>query len=170
MEFDLYEAKLDSARNGDVEAALWLINDFCATVKNNRDSQGRPHRKPSGIHTQFDERILDYFRECFETLLAGKDDGGKKISADVALNLAGKGKRGRKASASTRQRHLSWGLLVMQEYNANKSSKKNLPVGSSPLDLAIERVAKQENQGIETIRDAYKEWKQLLRSAKKDGG
>lgn len=77
---DLYKQKIELAETGDRDAAKWLLEEFRSTVKQNRDSEGKAHRKPSGIHTQFNEALLDYFSRCFGFILNG-------VSPDKALGL-----------------------------------------------------------------------------------
>lgn len=66
---DLYKQKIALAQDGDKDAAIWLIKEFCATVKQNRDARGNLHKKPSGIHTVFNEDLLDYLSGCFDYIL-----------------------------------------------------------------------------------------------------
>jgi len=134
---DLIVEKLDAAKNGDVEAARWLIKDFVETVKQNRDREGKPHRKPSGTHTQFDERLLDYLVECFEKI-------DKLTTADIAFNLAAKGRIGPKIKSSIHAKQLSHGFAVYRLRQANHS-----------FESAIEEIAQQEKKSVALIRKAY---------------
>lgn len=113
---DLCVLNIQKAKSGDRDAAMQLLREFCCTVANNRDNQGRPTTRCMGTethnHTLFDEKLLDYLRECFSKVLEGKENDGHRITADVALNLAHKGTRGRKAKPRTRDRQLLGRVLI----------------------------------------------------------
>jgi hypothetical protein len=164
------EKHLKEARGGDPEAALWLIRELHKAMREVQDSRESLRKLTPYIEMAFDERLVEYFDECFEKLLSVKGDDGKRVSADIALNLAGKGKRGPKTKASTAQRAFDLGMAVSMKYRENQSMKSDGSTGASPLDRAIETVAQEENAGIETVRDAYKKYKAMLRRAIKKGG
>lgn len=68
-------AFIQRAKAGEGKAGKWLLKQFCAAVKSNRrkDRDGKlvPHNKPSGIHTQFPEELLDYLSDAFAAILDG---------------------------------------------------------------------------------------------------
>jgi len=75
------DTTIDRARNGDTESARKILEWFCGAIKANTDKSGRPYRKPSGIGTQIDERILRYVGECFKRIL----DGGPGARVDCRV-------------------------------------------------------------------------------------
>ena len=137
----LYEEKIASAKAGNKESSLWLIKEFCSTIKNNRQKNGTLHVKPSGIHTKFHEGMLDYFRACFEDILEGS-------AADIALGL-NKGKSG--ANTISRelilQRDCEWCLQVIKLHNSGK-----YPL----LKNAKEQAARNFNVSVSAIEKAWK--------------
>jgi len=146
-DYNFTAATLAAARSGDVVAARSLIREFVATVQQNRRADGRPHLKPSGLHTQFDERLLDYLAECFAKI-------DKLTTADIALNLASTGKRGRKTNTATRAEQLRRGRAAWELV-----TKKNFA-----LEDALYAVADDEERAYDTIKRDYQLWKALLRS------
>ncbi|WP_261509147.1 hypothetical protein [Burkholderia multivorans] len=183
--FDLLGLRITAARQGDAEAAQKLIAEFCATVRQNRErvrdenghftGPGQLGAKPlvriigdtPYSHTSFDERLLDYLAECFEKVLSGKDQDGKRVSADKALNLTSN-QRGRKTSKSTRPRTLGRGQEVYEAYqaktNSSKPPKLNKRSQTGPLWDAIREVAEIRRISADTAARDYEEWLKLLDS------
>ena len=159
-------SNIEKAKGGDTVAAKALIREFCATVNQNRqrlpdesfkrtaDGWKIPHSKPSGIHTQFDECLLDYFVECFERIgdVIGEGEKKKITTSDVALNIAAFGKRGPKAKAITREEILRRGMAVWLKRNEQKAS----------VEKACAAIAEEEKMPVETIWRDYKEFRKLL--------
>jgi hypothetical protein len=114
MIYDLYKQKIAEANAGDKKASLWLIKNFCSTIENNRDSKGNPHVKPSGIHTQFHEGMLDYFHKSFTSILEG-------VKADKALGI-NKGETGadKLSKYEVRDREVKWCLEIIKLKNSGK--------------------------------------------------
>ena len=177
--FDIVGMNIKKAKEGDTEAAKKLIREFCATVKNNRDSSGKPHTHALGAeihnHTHFNENLLDYLLESFDLLLSGKGDGGNRITADIALNLSTKGTRGKKASKSTRETQLLRGMRAWEAYKSI-SGREDMPVAQSrslqpELEQAFNKVI--ENERVETkqtisphtVEKAYKEFVNMCKKA-----
>ena len=166
MIYSVKEA-ISSARQGDATAAKWLINEFCATVNENRqktpegefkltsDGERIPHLTPSGTHTQFDEALLNYLLGCFEKIgnFEGEPGSPKRVNADVALNLAGFSKRGRKSSPKTKEESRRRGLAAWKMY---KDSGKS-------LEHIFVELAKTEEKSVGTIERDYKDFKKLLK-------
>jgi hypothetical protein len=166
MIYSVKEA-ISSARQGDATAAKWLINEFCATVNENRqktpegefkltsDGERIPHLTPSGTHTQFDEALLNYLVGCFEKIgnFEGEPGSPKRVNADVALNLAGFSKRGRKSSPKTKEESRRRGLAAWKMY---KDSGKS-------LEHIFVELAKTEEKSVGTIERDYKDFKKLLK-------
>ena len=162
---------ISTAKQGQASAAKWLINEFCATVNENRqktpegefkltqDGERIPHDKLSGTHTQFDEALLDYLVECFEKIgnFEGEPGSPKRVNADVALNLAGLSKRGRKASPKTKEESRRRGLAAWKIY---KDSGKS-------LEHIFVELAKTEKKSVDTIAGDYKAFKKLLKPSGK---
>jgi hypothetical protein len=77
-------AYIQRAKAGEGKAGKWLLKQFCAAVKSNRrkarDGKLVPHNKPSGIHTQFPEELLDYLSDAFAKILDG-------VAPDRALGI-----------------------------------------------------------------------------------
>jgi len=162
--FDLVGARIRAAKEGDVEVARKLLIEFCASVRQNRrggqlgaEPFARPVNGGPYQHTAFDERLLDYLVECFERI--GDFEGEKKVSADVALNLA-TGGRGRPASKSTRAESLVRGQRV---YELSHSTAEALSV-----EDAIQKVAVDEAKSPETTKKNYQEYLALLRAAERE--
>ena len=157
---------ISTAKQGQASAAKWLINEFCATVNENRqktpegefkltlDGERIPHDKPSGNHTQFDEALLNYFVECFEKIgnFEGEPGSPKRVNADVALNLAGFSKRGPKSSSKTKEESRRRGMAAWKMY---KDSGKS-------LDVIFVELAAIEKKSVETIKRDYQGFKRLL--------
>ncbi|WP_454845330.1 hypothetical protein [Ralstonia thomasii] len=169
--FDLLAARLEAATAGDVEAAKWLLREFCATVRQNRVGGAlgaSPHVRLIGNapynHTAFDERLLDYFAACFERI--GEYEGSKDrpITADTALHLVG-GPRGRKASPKTRQRQLGNGEAVHLRY-MELTSKSDFPLPNREetgrIWDAIRDVAMKHSISPHTAARDYKEWVKVI--------
>ena len=164
--FSLVEDRIEKAKRGDGVAAIWLLNEFRASVMNNRqrgsdgsfrlDNDGRrvPHVKPSGIHTEFDERLLDYLADCFGDIGSFIDhaDKKRKKTADIALNLTAFGPRGPKAKSSTREESLRRGMAAWLKQRDSQIS----------IELACEEVAALENKSADTIKRDYKAFKKLV--------
>lgn len=168
--YDLVNTNIKRAKEGDSEAAKKLIREFCASIENNRDCNGNPHTYAMGSeihnHTRFNENLLDYLFECFNLLLSGKGDGGIRVTADIALNLSTKGKRGKKASKSTGETQLLRGLRAWAAYKII-SEKKDMPVAQSRALLPElvqafnkvienERIETGQTISIHTVEKAYK--------------
>ena len=176
MIYSVKEA-ISSARQGDATAAKWLINEFCATVNENRkktpegefkltaDGERIPYRTPS-THTQFDEALLDYLVECFEKIGSSIDDPGssKRVNADVALNFAGFGKRGPKSSAKTREKSLQRGMALWRIHRGSVESLEKIfmDVAEAQTDGVLVS-AELKNPSASTLERDYKEFKKLLK-------
>ena len=168
---NLVKERIATADQGDATAAKWLIGEFCATVNANRqktpegefkltpDGQRIPHDKPSGTHTQFDEALLDYLVRCFEKIgnFEGESGSSKRVNADVALNLAGFSKRGRKSSPKTKDESLQRGMAA---WKMHKDSGKSLE------EIFVE-LAKTEEKSEETIKRDYQGFKRMLKPSGK---
>lgn len=154
---DLIKQKISAALAGDAEAAKALLREFCTTVENNRrtlsDGSKVPHMTASGNHTQFDENLLDYLAQCLSTIGSYVDDH-RLVSADIALNLASSGKRGRKQNAATRPEQLRRGMAAW----------KLIHQGGMKLQQAFEEIASNECKSMDTIERDYKLFLQLIRS------
>lgn len=160
-----------NAKEGEATAAKWLINEFCATVNENRQktpegefkltSNGEriPHLTPSGTHTQFDEALLNYFVECFEKIgnFEGEPGSPKRVNADVALNLAGFSKRGRKSSPETNIESFRRGMAAWKMHKGKKKS----------LEVIFVELAKIEKKSNSTIERDYKKFKRWLKPSGK---
>ncbi|WP_342616571.1 hypothetical protein [Rhodoferax sp. GW822-FHT02A01] len=122
--------------------------------KRNPDGTRVPHNKPSGLHTQFDEELLDYLVECFERIGEYVGDSGsqKRVTADVALNLSSFGKRGPKSSLKTREDSLLRGMRVWERHRNSEQSIE---------DICAE-LADIENQSQHTLESDYKLFNALL--------
>lgn len=159
---------IEKAKAQDVDAAKALINEFCATVNQNRqrnpdgtykrDADGLriPHSKPSGTHTHFDEELLDYMVECFERIgdIFGESGNPKQVTADVALNLANFGKRGAKTSTKTRADSLVRGMRVWEAHKESRGS----------IETICAELAGAERQSAHTLERDYKLFIGLMRS------
>jgi len=168
---NLIKEKIVIARQGDATAAKWLIYEFCATVNENRqktpegefkltqDGERIPHDKLSGTHTQFDEALLDYLVRCFEKIgnFEGEPGSSKRVNADVALNLAGFSKRGRKSSPKTKDESLRRGMAA---WKMHKDSGKSLE------EIFVE-LAKTEEKSEQTIKRDYQGFKRMLKPSGK---
>ena len=168
---NLIKEKIVIARQGDATAARWLIYEFCATVNENRqktpegefkltpDGERIPHDKLSGTHTQFDEALLDYLVRCFEKIgnFEGEPGSSKRVNADVALNLAGFSKRGRKSSPKTKDESFRRGMAA---WKMHKDSGKSLE------EIFVE-LAKTEEKSEETIKRDYQGFKRMLKPSGK---
>ena len=160
-----------NAKEGEATAAKWLISEFCATVNENRqktpegkfkltsDGERIPHLTPSGIHTQFDEALLNYFVECFEKIgnFEGEPGSPKRVNADVALNLAGFGKRGPKSSPKTKDESLRRGMAAWEMHRKSKVS----------LEKIFVELAMTEEKSVDTIAQDYKAFKRWLKPSGK---
>jgi hypothetical protein len=158
----LYKSKVDEATEGDADAAMWLIKEFRSSIRYNLERLASAE-KPSCCEMYFNPELLEYFLGCFSKLSEQKGDGGKRITADIALNLSTKG-RGPKATSSTRHKHASWGILVQQERNLTLATLGTHVNGMTALDFAIQKVAQDELVGEDSIRAAYSKWAALLKS------
>lgn len=158
----MMEATIANAINGDTESARKILREFCGAIKANTDKNGKPFRKPSGTGTQIDERILRYLGECFEKIL--DDAAGARVDANHALGIVEAGKRGNKKTKVSRERALDIGYQVMDRHVEIKTERKrsSLRGDDSPLDEAINDVAKKHKKSYQTVKDAYDEWKKLL--------
>lgn len=135
---DLYLEKIAKAQAGDKEASQWLIKEFCSTISNNRDKDGNPHIKPSGINTRFHEGMLDYFHSCFESILDG-------VPSDKALGI-NKGEPGadRIPRDVILQRECEWCLEILKLKNSGrypliKDAKKQ---ASRKFDVSLSAIEK----------------------------
>jgi len=168
---NLVKEKIATADQGDATAAKWLISEFCATVNENRQKtpEGEfkltlygeriPQDKPSGTHTQFNETLLDYLVKCFEKIgnFEGEPGSSKRVNADVALNLAGFSKRGRKLSPKTKDESLRRGMAARKMH---KDSGKSLE------EIFVE-LAKAEEKSDQTIKRDYQGFKRMLKPSGK---
>ena len=69
---ELVSEKIALAKAGDSDAASWLMNEFAETVKNYRSSKGELLTNEGGqIRTVIDERLLDWFADCFKKIEEG---------------------------------------------------------------------------------------------------
>jgi hypothetical protein len=157
-----------NAKEGEATAAKWLINEFCATVNENRqktpkgkfkltsDGERIPHLTASGTHTQFDEALLNYFVECFEKIgnFEGEPGSPKRVNADVALNLAGFIKRGRKSSPETKSESFRRGMAAWKMHRKSKVS----------LEKIFVELAKTAEKSVETIARDYKAYNRWLKT------
>jgi len=169
--FDLLAARLEAATAGDVEAAKWLLREFCATVRQNRvggvlgaSSHVRMIGNAPYAHTAFDERLLDYLAACFERIGEYEGSKGRPITAETALHLAG-GSRGRKASPKTRQRQLGNGEAVHLRYmELAGRSDFPLPNREETGDIwdAIRDVAVKHSISPHTAARDYREWVKVI--------
>ncbi len=151
---------IERAKSQDFDAAKTLIKEFCETVNQNRqhstdgtyrrDDEGKriPLNTFSGIHTHFDEELLDYFVECFEKIgeIVGVSELPKPVTADVALNLAAFGSRGPKAKLRTREKSLARGLEVWKAHRDSKNS----------IETTCADLAQKLNQSEHTLARDYK--------------
>ena len=168
---------ISNAKEGETTAAKWLINEFCAAVNENRkktpegefeltaDGERIPYHTPS-THTQFDEALLDYLVECFEKIGSpmDKSSSSKRVNADVALNLAGFGKRGPKSSAKTREKSLQRGMALWRIHRDSVESLEKIfmDVAEAETDGVLES-AELKKPSANTLERDYKEFKKLLK-------
>ncbi len=137
--YDLYESKISQANAGDVAASIWLLNDFIASVKSNRQKNGKPHVGPDGMHTKLYEPMLDYFVERFSEILDG-------VSADKALGI-NKGAPGRGKLPRKLDRDTELVLAILDEICSAPGMQK----GAAKI-----AVSKKMKVGIETVNNAWK--------------
>ena len=163
--------KIADARSGDSEAARWLLNEFVETVKQNRGRNGKPLRTPSGIHTQFQEPLLDYLAECLHPIANNlKGNNFKRLTADQALHLATRGKRGAKSSSTTKKKSLGRGNDAWVLYKKFSSRKDWPPYQARDprlnpyLEKAIKQVAQEHKVAKNTVVRDYNVWRNLLKS------
>ena len=138
---DLYNEKINLANGGNRAASLWLIKDFCATIKNNRQANGKPHVKPSGVHTQFHEGMLDYFHDCFNSIIDG-------VRAEKALGI-NKGESGADKIPKQQKldRECKWCIEIFELINSGKCKL---------IKDAKRKVAQKSNVSESTIDKAWK--------------
>ncbi len=163
------DTTIDRARNGDTESARKILGWFCGAIKDNTDKNGRPYRKPSGIGTQIDERILRYVGECFKRILDGGP--GARVDANHALGIVEAGKKGNKKTKASREQELLTGLQVRDCHDRIKAERKiskgqRLRGESTPLEEAIKEVAKKHHKSFDTVKNAYKEYNKILKPYK----
>jgi len=98
--------------------------------------------------------MLDYLAECFEKIGSYEDSSGqpKPIDADIALNLAGRGRRGPKVDPETREKSLLRGKRVHDEYRRTGQS----------IEQICARLAESEHQSQHTLERDYKIWISLF--------
>ncbi|RQU62393.1 hypothetical protein [Burkholderia cenocepacia] len=159
---------IDAARDGDMEAARRLIEEFCATVCQNR-ANGEPGGIPLVPYTAVDERLLDYLVESL------RGDSG------VMLRPAVQGRRGRPASSEAREESLARGQHVHDLLRI----AKRVPALLRPLDdpftveraiqwvadgKTLEKVAWTERyapkftpKSADAVKKGYQAWLALLR-------
>ena len=162
---------INKARSGDTESARKILKWFCGAIKANTDKNGRPYRKPSGLGTQVDERILRYVGECFQTIL--EDGPSVRVNANHALGIVEAGKKGNKKTKAGREHKLDIGYEVRCSYlrikEDRKISKRLRLIGEpAPLEEAIKEVAGKYHKGIHTVKNAYDEYKKILKSYKEE--
>lgn len=109
---DLYKQQIALAQDGDRDAAIWLMKEFCATVKQNRDNNGNPLKKPSGIYTVFNEDLLDYLSDCFSYVFKKENPW----SLDQAFGLRTRKTAGAPSipPGKLAQREFEWCLEVLR--------------------------------------------------------
>lgn len=156
----LTKITIENARTGDTESARKILQWFCGAIKANTYGNGKPYVKPSGTGTQIDERILRYLAECFQKILEGAP--GARVDANHALGLVEPRKKGRKNTKAKRQRDLDMFYKVnkrREQISAERKqrSTKRLPGELSPLDTAIDEVAKEYSVSYQTVKNAYDE-------------
>lgn len=82
MENDIYlellSEKIDASNDGDVQAARWLLSEFCDAVEQCTDSDGKPHRLPPGTNAPIPFALLRYLSSRLRDVLDG-------VPADKAL-------------------------------------------------------------------------------------
>lgn len=158
--FTRVDRKIVQAKEGDSEAATWLVQEFCGAF---RRSPGDPSRYSEGAApTYLEDRLLDYLVECFDTLF---DEKGRKIKGSIAghaLNLTSSDKRGPKTKSSVTSRNFGLGLMVMQQYNLEKARPDQSGLAGSNLERAIAKIAEEEGEGDNMVREAYKEYKSRM--------
>ena len=165
------DTTIDRARNGDTESARKILEWFCGAIKANTDKSGRPYRKPSGIGTQIDERILRYVGECFKRILDGGP--GARVDANHALGIVEAGRKGNKKTKASREQELFTGLQVRNcnvriKAERKISKRQRLRGEPTPLEEAIKEVAKKQHKSVATVKKSYAEWNKTLKSAKKE--
>jgi len=163
------DATIERARNGDTESARKILGWFCGAIKANTDKNGNPYRKLSGIGTQIDEPILRYVGECFKRILDGGP--GARVNANHALGIVAAGKRGNKKTKASRGEELLTGLEVWDCHDRIKTERKiskgqRLRGESTPLEEAIKEVARKHHKSFDTVKNAYKEYKKILKPSK----
>jgi len=162
---------VEKARAGDVDAAREILGLFAETVEEVKTFR-HPERAWRG---QIPWDIAAYLAEAFRAILAGKDGTGRRMTADIALNLSARGKRGPKAKAATRRNSLDRGLEVWNEYKS-ASGLGDLPLAdgrnfdpsrekATPIERAIGAIAQKHNLSAETARRDYMEWRKVLEKA-----
>ena len=91
-----------------------------------------------------------------------------RTDANHALGITAVGKKGMKTAAGKRKDKLDIGYDVMEAHKAIKANRKISQErhlrGVSPLDEAIEVIAKEKGVSNQTVRDAYDEWNKLVRT------
>ena len=165
------DTTIDRARNGDTESARKILEWFCGAIKANTDKKGNPYRKPSGIGTQIDERILRYVGECFKRILDGGP--GARVDANRALGIVETGRKGNKKTKASRKQELLIGLQVRDCHVRIKAERKiskgqRLRGASSPLDEAIKNIAQKHHYSSHTVKNAYKEWNKVSKPYKEE--
>ncbi|MCA8255164.1 hypothetical protein LGM89_17975 [Burkholderia sp. AU31624] len=160
---------IDAARDGDIEAARRLVEEFCATVRQNR-ANGEPGGTPLVPYTAFDERLLDFLVESF------RGDSG------VVLRAAVQGRRGRPASSEAREESLARGQHVHELLRIAKRVPELLrPLEAFTVEKAIQFVAdartiekvawaesyapKFSPKSTDAVKKGYQAWLALVRSA-----
>ncbi|WP_144030232.1 hypothetical protein [Burkholderia sp. AU6039] len=133
---------IDAARDGDIEAARRLVDEFCATVRQNRVN-GEPGGAPIVPYTALDERLLDFLVESF------RGDSG------VVLRAAVQGRRGRPASSEAREESLARGQHVHELLRI----AKRVPALLRPLDapFTVERAIQWVAEGRTLEKVAWTE-------------
>lgn len=142
---DLYDLRIKAAEAGDADASRWLLKKFIASVRSNRDADGKPLPKPSGTHTQLYEPLLDYFAAHFLQILDG-------VPADKALGInTGAPGRGQKKDKLDRETEVTLAVLDLLNAAPNTAKKD-----------AKQAVARKLKMNIHTVDAAWKNPKAQL--------
>ena len=158
MQFE--NRQIFNAKNGDVEAAQKLLNEFRKTFRREVGSKSRG--KLGGFPSVYEDDLLDYIVSCFEKLFTVDGHWIRQVNVTQALNLSVEGKSGPKPKTS---RNFSLGLLVSARYIIEKENTETKRRGETPLERAIFYVSEEEFQTVETVRRGYKEYRAALKAA-----
>lgn len=185
--------RISKARAGDSESAKSLLSEFVAVVNEHRRADKEGFLKlQCGPHVHVDPLLADYLTACLAPLCTSeKNERGRRISADDALNLIGekklvngesKGKPGVKARnlwlKSLRRGKEVADLFLGLPANKNMALYRGLPalhssaaaardsvsgIADPRLREAITTIAKKYSRSeFETIND-YATWRRVCR-------